>query len=436
MNASIYNIFYLYQDRYIIFNTLNGTITEVDNKLFNMLSKGFFKDLDNLQQEYLLDQGILTNSTNELEEYLVHFEETKNRPKLEIQFLISTACNFVCPYCYLESSVKNGGVASSKDLDSIIKWIDYELSSGNYTSCYFELYGGEPLLAKQKFNYLFDSLDSIVNNTNIKIDYSIVTNGFLLTEDIIQLLVKNNVFIQITLDGLPETHNKRRFEKNHKVESFDVIWQNIKKIIEYGGNDNLKIRMNIDKENWNEIEGLAKMCNQINVKNFELSWVFFNSPEMPDYNQQYDTSYYDENVVELWKVLRPYGYAAEIDNFMRLSTCMLYRKTGYVITHDLNVFKCDEMIYDKNHRVGIINSDGRLSIANVTIYDKAIQRNPRCFPDCIKCKLLPICGTGCPVKALKYNGDFDSFYCETTIDKLKLRIRNYLVVSDILEDEK
>ena len=76
-----------------------------------------------------------------------------------------------------------------------------------------------------------------------------VTNGYLLTGEIAEKLEKLQIErLQITLDGEPGIHNKRR--KLAKDENtFEVIIRNIKNIIESDRNLQFIIRINVDNDN-------------------------------------------------------------------------------------------------------------------------------------------------------------------------------------------
>ena len=62
---------------------------------------------------------------------------------------------------------------------------------------------------------------------------------------------------------------------------------------------------------------------------------------------------------------------------------------------------------------------------------------PRNFPECIKCKLLPLCGGGCPAKKYintnRTNGRFDQKNCDMSEDNLIEYLKFY--VDNPTEDE-
>jgi uncharacterized protein len=79
-------------------------------------------------------------------------------------------------------------------------------------------------------------MDKIFKERNIKYRTQIVSNGYNLTPEKADLLSKYNwQRFQVTVDGPPESHNKRRVLRNGG-ETFDRIIDNIRYVI-----DNKKI---------------------------------------------------------------------------------------------------------------------------------------------------------------------------------------------------
>jgi uncharacterized protein len=124
---------------------------------------------------------------------------------------VTERCNLRCNYCiyhskhqsYREFGNKNMSIALAK------KAIDFLAS---YSKCnkeiYIGFYGGEPLinfpLIKQSIKYA----KNLFNDQ--KITFSMTTNATLLTEEIADFLVANEMSIIISLDGPKDIHNQNR----------------------------------------------------------------------------------------------------------------------------------------------------------------------------------------------------------------------------------
>src|SRR5699024_5938565 len=119
------------------------------------------------------------------------------------------SCNFGCPYCYEEPK---SGFMSEEVQKSILDMITEAAKRRKDISVTW--YGGEPLIAK---DIIFNMSEKIINICEENdCDYSsyIVTNGYLVTDEIIENFKKYKITgAQITIDGPPEIHNSRRFLK-------------------------------------------------------------------------------------------------------------------------------------------------------------------------------------------------------------------------------
>lgn len=139
-------------------------------------------------------------------------------------FHMTDACNFRCTYCYANANSKG----KSMSRETGMKIIDRIISDIPYDNVFVEFHGGEPLLFK-------DSIFSIVEYGKKKarfagknINFSIQTNGSLLTEDVIRFARSNGIKMGISCDGPPDIHNRYRIFPDG-TGTFDSVWESIKR---------------------------------------------------------------------------------------------------------------------------------------------------------------------------------------------------------------
>jgi len=92
------------------------------------------------------------------------------------------------------------------------------------------------------------------------------------------------------------------------------------------------------------------------------------------------------------------------------------------------VYKCEILVNNKTTCVGKINDDGDF-IPNALFYHQ-MNYSPQKFPECLKCKLLPMCATGCPAKSYisgkKSDGILERGHCEYTEEDLDRYLKFYV----------
>ncbi|GAI95132.1 unnamed protein product, partial [marine sediment metagenome] len=181
---------------------------------------------------------------------------------------------------------------SSKTLDYAINAAE-EISkekSGKVDSV--ELFGGEPLLLRNK--PLLKKIFKFAKEKDAPI--TIITNG-VMAKDFTDILlpVKEKIkMLQITVDGPPEIHDKRRKYPSGKG-SFGKISESIDSLLK--NNINTNVRVNIDNTN---IEYLPDLYEYISKKN----WI-----KNPDFNimlalvTDHSTMDYDNIIIPEEKLL-------------------------------------------------------------------------------------------------------------------------------------
>jgi len=91
---------------------------------------------------------------------------------------------------------------------------------------YLNFYGGEPLLCFDLIEETISFLDKKQNDYNKTAQYSLTTNGSLITDEIIQTLEAHKFSVVFSFDGYAQ-------DIQRKNGSFDRAVSNIKKILEY-----------------------------------------------------------------------------------------------------------------------------------------------------------------------------------------------------------
>lgn len=121
-------------------------------------------------------------------------------------FVVTTACNMSCVYC----QANNGRTKPHLFMDpnTAEKAVDIALQSPEeYLS--FEFQGGEPLLNFEIIKHIVNYAEE--NKGNHKINYSVVTNLTLLSDEILDFLIEYSFSISTSIDGPQTVHDRNRY---------------------------------------------------------------------------------------------------------------------------------------------------------------------------------------------------------------------------------
>ena len=120
-------------------------------------------------------------------------------------FVVTTSCNMNCVYCQANNGITKP--TDFMDCETAEKAVDVALQApSDFLS--FEFQGGEPLLNFPTIQHILEYAESRKGKKNIQ--YSLVSNLTLLTDEIIEVLKKYNVNVSTSLDGYEFLHNKNR----------------------------------------------------------------------------------------------------------------------------------------------------------------------------------------------------------------------------------
>ena len=313
-------------------------------------------------------------------------------------------CNFNCPYCF-EGEHKTYPKMGQDVVDALVSFIkrQYELNK----NIFIIWFGGEPLLA---FDVIL-SICSALNKENVKFKSSMITNGSLMTNPVINDLPALNLTnVQITLDGMSETHDKRRYYKNGKP-SFADIDNNINNLLN-NTDIQVTIQVGIDKTNQDAYQKVFDYMKSKYFKFMDDKRLRIGHNEIRNRNDYEGSSacFTDKQLFE--NSIANVGnekYKQLMPRLPGLCLPCMYRSDNNLAVDSLgNIYKCLEHLGQPQYKIGNI-VDGHVSFGKVS---KAILRNSA-FDDeaCKSCNVLPICGGGCPVDREKFKQNDVKPYC-------------------------
>ncbi|MCL2322669.1 MAG: SPASM domain-containing protein [Oscillospiraceae bacterium] len=424
--SSNYNIFIdkLSENKSLIFNSYFDSYVVLDEQHMDALNNISICDDEKIIAD-LSSQGlIIKKDFYELNNILINERINKYRDgTLILTIAPSMECNMDCPYCY-ES--RKRGVMSLETEEKLFNWIENIIKNGNFKSLSVTWYGGEPLLKIDTIERLSNKLIPLCADEKINYFSSIVTNGILLNRENSVILKNCKIqFVQVTIDGLKDEHNKRRLLKSNG-DSFTTIINNIKENCDI---ININVRSNIDKENIDEID---KLIDYLFIEQGLMNKIGLYFAPVTDITKGClfsDTcySFKEFSEIENYASQRIYDVTRDMKYLFypsrRVMSCGAVSLNYFVIDHMGNLYKCWNNICVEDKIVGNIND--KMNFINEENY-KWLSYNLSDNDKCKECEYLPLCMGGCPYFPINGFGNQCDHRIYSCKNYLRLYYQNYL----------
>ena len=405
MRFSIYTLPIEVDNGYIVFNSYRRAFATVfkepDLTEFKQLLEEKHIEKQTKMVEGLYNMGyIVEDDKDEYGEARKYVQDCYNLSarNLTIFLYVTEKCNFRCVYCPQTHEPK---VFPKEKWNALFKYIKTSLKNNLYDKISIHFFGGEPLLELKNMSEFLDKMEALkANHPNVTFQYAITTNAYLLTEKVYDKLVNYGFYyIQVTVDGFAETHDKTRVLADGRP-TWQTIINNLKYINTKNDNVTIALRTNYNKDN---IETLDDYCAWIE-KNFDNKKFKFNlypvSKFSEEVREEYISGDFDNEVAALRKkydrtedvsakMLLPFSYACKCANI-----------SFYTISVSGLISKC-EQTYNGDYRdFGYLSDDGEFVIDGDEM--KKWTENFE-TEDCKTCLIYPLCAARCcPHKKVYY----------------------------------
>lgn len=367
MKESFFNYRISLNNKKFIFNTNTSGLIELTED-----------PLTEIEKTYLYDNGFLVDDDcDEILKLEAEINENiaKSTDCLELTIALTNQCNFKCEYCYQD---KNENVMTNKVAKEIIKKIDTLVKSQCYSSIHIHYFGGEPLLNVPILLYLNQEIRKISQENHLNYKAFLTTNGSLLSDEILSNI--DFYSIQLTFDGLENTHNKlRKSNVFHFKEEYNLIGKIIEKTNAY-----VLLRMNICKQNKEDVLNLHKLI----IDNYGTKRIQINPNRMIKYHKHDNFNMltekeYSDIIFQLYILMDELTGKYELP-IPRSTPCKFLCGKAYSISPDGYLTFCSGLMEPEATKFSIININTKKKI--------------HFREECRNCKCLPLCLGGCKIQ--------------------------------------
>ena len=310
------------------------------------------------------------------------------------------SCNFDCSYCY---EPHGKGHMSEAVQDDVIELAERMMKYSRAENLVVRWFGGEPLLYPEIIEHLSGRLMELAERYGASYKAWIFTNGYLLTEDVAELLGNCGVYrAHITLDGLQKTHDATRHLQGGGG-TFEQIVSNLSHKLPF----DVTLHCTLRKENAGEKEALRQLLEQLGEESGNQFTPLF-TPVMEGIKHEERSGGFEPLPFEQKTELLLEERAERFGPFFGV-TCEANNLWNVGIDADGRLFRCWARMDQKKYSFGTaaewdpsdpIHTADRADKFN--LYLNAFQDAPE---ECKACVWHPICNSLCPtIRFLEISG--------------------------------
>lgn len=359
----------------------------------------------------LRDKGVLLENDFDEDAQIrqLYDRVVMHRNQLSLTLIVTRQCNFRCVYCGQKH--ESNKRMSREIYDRVLLMIEKTCHDKKIDSVSISFFGGEPLLECEGILYFLEKLQGLSKKTGIPYYAGMTTNAYLLTKNNFERLAQLNCLdYQITLDGMDETHDKKRYLIG-KRKTWKTIVDNLLYIKSTDYPFKIILRTNFDTEVLQSVDSylnfVSENLNDDRILMYHETIKDHGNPEQNEYMSQSEAILSN---VEISRLLKEKGLKSSLVFSSTTPACSMCRAgipDFYVIDYDGSIKRCTHRLDTEPNYLGNLSDDGSM-IIDPSLDAKWIYRDYLSDDECKECKLLPLCfGKQCPVARVDPQLEFD-----------------------------
>lgn len=360
-------------------------------------------------------------------------EKVFSGPSFGLMYLIlAEMCNIRCKYCFIENAIPEGRQLSMMTKETAIKAIELFAKSlqrnpTNHIKPAILMYGGEPLLNKETFVVAAEEITRLkrVGRLPPGTRTTIITNGTLVDEDIVETIKSNDIQASVSIDGWKEIQDANRIYKDGRG-TFDKTYRAIKRLKEAG--INVSISCTVTEQNIDRLEEvLFWLADEFGIKGLGFN-TLLDFPGVSQADEAYIKKATDQ-LIKCFIVAREKGIYEDrimrkvktfVDKTLRVNDCGACGNQ-MVVNPAGKIGPCQGFLGTGEYFTGDVNNPEYDPFTDSTFIEWS-ERSPLNLAECQKCNTIGICGGGCAYNAYLKTGSIwriDKKFCIHTKTSLE-----------------
>lgn len=410
MKISKYSLFFdIDNAEFYTYNTLSNALIEIDEDSYLYLFKAQ-KDKSEVSTSKIGNElyDVLTSQKfiveNDIDSFLYYksilTHQRAGKSHMHLTMAPTMDCCFNCHYCFEKYKGKN--YMSEEVMDNIIKYLNSMDNKPVLNKLTW--FGGEPLMAISQMEQFYNKL---IAGYKKPLSSNIITTGFHINSDALQVMKHIGIsHMQITLDGLKDTHNSIKYTEGCD-NVFDKVLDNIELTLK-SSDIHVLFRVNLTKQNAHEYVDLYRMLKNRfkSFKKFGIAPAFVMERGVPICKKESNDLIFNQREATEF-ILELYHKHNIHSPFLNYPTrsfneCAIRNEVATSFDPEGYAYKCWEVIGNKEYAIGKLNECGKLTEINQIILNRHLYAaDPVEDPVCSGCKYLPICHGGCPIQRIE-----------------------------------
>ncbi|HEY3571451.1 MAG TPA: radical SAM protein [Thermoanaerobaculia bacterium] len=375
----------------------------------------------------------------------LHERQVRDMPRYMV--IPTYNCNLRCSYCFqdhmrtdsrfkhllrtMERSTADRIFSAILNIESM-----HDLEEGKPRHRSIGFFGGESLIESSRpiVEYIINKTLEMGSGT-----FSAITNGTDLQAYKDLLSPQKLSMIQVTLDGPPDEHDRRRIYADGSG-SYEKIARNISMALDQ--EVVVSIRLNLDRTN---IDRLPELASDILARGWDKYPRFsvYTAPiraenEHTDAKITFNTWELDQTLVEMMETYPELEVIGRPDDGLKARARSIFKEPAkaappyresfcsahtrmYIFDSFGDIYACWDRTGDPSVRIGCVKDDGSVEL-NTAVTTLWRSRTVASNPVCRSCRYALHCGGGCAVLALGKTGKYHSNFCDGFASRFRANV--------------
>ncbi len=316
---------------------------------------------------------------------------------------VSGACNMQCRYCFYcdEMAHRETAVLPPMTLQTLENVVRRTLIYAD-DAVTFAFQGGEPTLAGLPFYEALVRFVKQYNARHLPVQYALQTNGYDLSDEIIDFFVQHRFLLGVSLDGIRLTHDSLRPD-HQKRPTYDRVLSTIGRLKKAGAEYNVLCVVNA------QVAAHAREVYEALKEHMFIQFIpcLDGLDGRPQEHALDEESYlfFLKTTFDLYERDFRHGHPVSIrqfDNWLQMllglppescsmrGTCSLQ----YIVESDGSVYPCDFYVLDE-WKMGNLNEQPLRRIARNAVGQRFIEPSLVVPDQCRSCRWYSLCRNGC-----------------------------------------